>query len=109
MPHISIFKVDFPFFFLKMAYLLDEMFVLNNFERGDKYLYFDVHGEINEINEVMSEIYGENKMVDLFINFQAYEFENVRVQYVKNWNLTVKVFSPDNEKIDCLENLIKEI
>ena len=92
-----------------MVYLLDEKLVLDSFDRGDRYSNFEVRGEIKEVNEILGKIYGGNKIVDLCINFQAYEFENVRVQYIKNWSLNVRVFTPDNKKIDCLENLIREI
>jgi hypothetical protein len=92
-----------------MVYLLDGKLFLNSFNRGKNYLDFEARGNIDEVNEIVGAIYGENKLVESLMNFKAYEFENVRIQYVKCSHLNVKVLSSDDEKLDCLEELIKEI
>lgn len=80
--------------------------MINNFERKDNSLYLNIRASVDEINNTMRGVYGPFECVEENMNFKAFEFENVRVQYIKNHYLTATVLSQDKKELDKLEKLI---
>ena len=92
-----------------MVYLLAKKFALDSFRKYDNSLIMTIRASVAEINNVMRNLYGGEKLEGSKLNASIYNFEAVKVHYITGSNLSVKVVSRDKKEIGRLEDLILEV
>ena len=91
-----------------MVYLLAKKFALDSFRKYDNSLIMTIRASVAEINNVMRNLYGGEKLEGSKLNSSIYNFEAVKVHYITGSNLSVKVGSRDKKEIGRLEDLSLE-